>query len=213
MLCIFCFSTSRKRSFVKALLRVLSPSSSSLNEARADLLPLSIYSAATRDHFYRFFGVYSKNYTSSEYIDGVLPGSYQDGVLCQDVESLTFQNEQFDVVVTEDVFEHLRHPYKALQEIYRVLKPSGYYIFTVPMSYTKKTVVRVDTSTETDVCLEPKVYHEDPLRGGILVYNDFGYDFLDRLAEVGFTTEVHISSYLDTIAFGTADGYVLVCRK
>jgi SAM-dependent methyltransferase len=214
MICSYCSSNSRKRHVAKTLLNLYSKKSTSLRQARNDLSRLFIYSAATNDHLFKYFGRYSKNYISSEYLDNVKEGESKDGVLCQNLERLTFQNNQFDLVITEDVFEHLRHPDKALKEIHRVTKPNGYYVFTMPMSFTKKTIHRVDVQEEKDIYLLPKVYHGDPLREGILVYNDFGYDFLDKLSEVGFDTEVLFSSYSDeTVTFGIVDSYVFICRK
>ena len=44
---------------------------------------------------------------------------------------LPFQNESFDLVWTITVLEHVNNPTKALEEIWRVLKPGG-YIFLAP---------------------------------------------------------------------------------
>lgn len=51
----------------------------------------------------------------------------------QDVqEKFPFPNNYFDTVVSEDVIEHLFFPEKTLKEIYRVLKPRGVFIGSVP---------------------------------------------------------------------------------
>src|SRR3989338_1993147 len=47
-------------------------------------------------------------------------------------EKLKFAENQFDVVVCLEVFEHLQNPYHALLEIQRVLKPGGKFIVSVP---------------------------------------------------------------------------------
>ena len=54
--------------------------------------------------------------------------------ICQDAISLPFQNEIFDRVVCADVVEHLSDEEKraVLQEVYRVLKPSGEDFFHTP---------------------------------------------------------------------------------
>ena len=44
---------------------------------------------------------------------------------------MTFQNESFDLFITQDVFEHVMEPNKAFKEIERVLKPGGAHVFTV----------------------------------------------------------------------------------
>jgi SAM-dependent methyltransferase len=48
------------------------------------------------------------------------------------VDNIPCENEEFDSVVSMQVFEHLEFPEKAAGEIYRVLKPNGYLIVTVP---------------------------------------------------------------------------------
>ncbi|MCF7799633.1 class I SAM-dependent methyltransferase [Candidatus Babeliales bacterium] len=49
-----------------------------------------------------------------------------------DACNLDYPDNYFDIVVTFDVLEHIKNDKKAVQEIYRVLKPNGKFIFTVP---------------------------------------------------------------------------------
>jgi len=51
------------------------------------------------------------------------------------VESLPFEENFFDLIVLAWVLEHLEHPTKAFQEIYRTLKPGGNVIFLTPNSW------------------------------------------------------------------------------
>ncbi len=48
--------------------------------------------------------------------------------ICQ----LPYDNNYFDLAVAFDVLEHIENDQKAVAEIYRVLRPKGYFIFTVP---------------------------------------------------------------------------------
>lgn len=43
-----------------------------------------------------------------------------------------FDNDSFDYVMCGEVLEHLYDPFPAVEEAYRVLKPGGKYIITVP---------------------------------------------------------------------------------
>jgi SAM-dependent methyltransferase len=115
------------------------------------------------------------------------PGEVRDGVRCEDLMRLSFADQSFDLVVTSDIFEHVRHPYQAFEEVYRVLHDGGMHIFTVPCRWPmrERTVSRVDVSGPEDVFVEEPMYH-----GPHLVYNDFGLDLLDRLDAVGFVTDV-----------------------
>jgi 2-polyprenyl-6-hydroxyphenyl methylase/3-demethylubiquinone-9 3-methyltransferase len=55
--------------------------------------------------------------------------------------SLPFKDESFDHVVCVDVIEHLENKKRAIQEIYRVLKPGGYFLFdTISKSFLSKWV-------------------------------------------------------------------------
>jgi SAM-dependent methyltransferase len=132
------------------------------------------------------------NYVTTDYLPGVKPGDEQDGTRCEDIMALTFPNESFDLIVTSDIFEHVRHPLVGFAEIHRVLRPGGRHIFSIPVQapMATRTVERVDTSGPEDVhILEPR-YHLGPGNSQHLVYNDFGSDLVDRLGEIGLETEV-----------------------
>ncbi|MGH8487345.1 MAG: class I SAM-dependent methyltransferase [Gammaproteobacteria bacterium] len=44
---------------------------------------------------------------------------------CENLEEQTFHDEFFDLVITQDVFEHVFHPDLAIREIARTLRPGG----------------------------------------------------------------------------------------
>ena len=49
---------------------------------------------------------------------------------CHDLH--IFKDKSFDKAVFKETLEHLRHPYKALAEVYRVLKDEGVLTITIP---------------------------------------------------------------------------------
>lgn len=51
------------------------------------------------------------------------------------LEALPFPNQSFDLVMSRSVLEHLERPEKVFQEIGRVLKPGGYFVFLIPNFY------------------------------------------------------------------------------
>ncbi len=83
----------------------------------------------------------------------------------QNLEKLTFPDDSFDIVITSYVMEHVRLDKRAHEEIRRVLKPGGIYIFTVPHFRDRKTVVRVAVvdpeNPSRDKFLGEPEYHGD----------------------------------------------------
>lgn len=133
-------------------------------------------------------------YTQSYYWPGILPGEVHDGVRCENLQALTFPDCAFDLLITSDVFEHVRDPWAAFREIFRVLRPGGRHVFTVPFQWPlpSTSVHRVDTSGPEDIHLMPPVYHGSPVDpSGSLVYTDFGLDLPERLRQIGFRSAVH----------------------
>ncbi len=54
-------------------------------------------------------------------------------VIAGNFENLPFENEQFDVVWCEDAILHSDQKRKVFEEVHRVLKPGGQFIFSDPM--------------------------------------------------------------------------------
>lgn len=50
----------------------------------------------------------------------------------EDIYNLSFANNSFDVVLASEVLEHLKDDFKGLKEIYRILKPGGLLLISVP---------------------------------------------------------------------------------
>ncbi len=214
MYCPFCKSSSRKRHVAKLLIDII-PNVSNLAEIPSNKHlenKFNIYNADLNDAFYKVLYEY-KSYYCSSYIPNVEPGTEtRSRVFCQDLEKLTFADENFDVVITEDVFEHIRNYDLAFEQVYRVLKKGGYHIFTVPCFFDKPTLIRVDTNGEEDIHLLPPEYHGDRIRGKILAYRTFGIDIFKTLEKIGFETTVDFSNYVDR-RYGIFDSYAFRSQK
>ena len=211
MICLFCRSASRNRHVAKAMLGIIGEECSSIADlpSAADV---TIYNTAMDDCFCRVLRNYNGCF-SSYYKDGVTTGAeISPRTSCQNIEALNYADNSFDFVITEDVFEHVRHPEKGFREIYRVLRPGGNHIFTIPFHFDRHTLIRVDTSDDEDVHLLPPEYHGDPLRGTILAYRTFGIDMFAQLNDIGFETRVEFSSFADRTS-GIFDSSVFVSRR
>lgn len=125
--------------------------------------------------------------TTSELLDGVEPGESRDGVLCQNVEHLTFADASFDLCTSSEVFEHVEDDAAGFREVHRVLRPGGRFIFTVPLHDCADTVARMAVRDGQRVALLPRMYHADRYRGAtVLVQRDYGRDIVERLRDAGF---------------------------
>lgn len=126
-------------------------------------------------------------------------GTYRQGIRNEDLQALTFPDASFDLVISSDIFEHVRDPWAAFCEIRRVLKPGGCHIFSIPvmLPMRDKCQARVDTSGAQDVHILDPVYHGDGKGGRSLVYTDFGADMYERLADCGFRTFTVRSDHTD----------------
>ena len=132
----------------------------------------------------------SAGYVCSEYFgDGHRGGEIVNGVRHEDLQRLSFADDSMDLVLSSDVLEHMPDPYAAHREIYRVLKPGGRHIFTVPFyPLAEKDDVRAVWENGEIRYLAEKLYHGDPVRPGegVLVWTIFGTEMMRKLEDLGF---------------------------
>ncbi len=62
----------------------------------------------------------------------VFENPYLDEAYCCDAGHMPFRNEEFNLVFSDYVLEHLCEPSATMLEVYRVLKPGGYFIIRTP---------------------------------------------------------------------------------
>jgi SAM-dependent methyltransferase len=153
------------------------------------------------------------NIIFSEYFDGVEPGALKDGVMNQDLRRLTFQDNSLDLVLTEDVFEHVPEYREGFREVHRVLKQGGWHIFSIPYYFDVKTRDLFEMKEGKLILQEPIEYHGDPIRGDIPCFVHFGYDLLDFHRSLGFDIRIEWARYTDICKFGVFDCYTLIARK
>ncbi len=148
----------------------------------------SVYELSSRGAFVNFLKKQKTQLTLSEYFDNIQTGTCFDGVLCQNVESLTFEDGIFDICTSLEVFEHVENDDKGFAEVYRVLKPKGFFLFTVPINLHTKTVERTQLINGIRKNTLTPEYHSDSLRGynKVFCYRNYGIDILQRLKSAGF---------------------------
>jgi SAM-dependent methyltransferase len=123
-----------------------------------------------------------RGYVASHFFPDVAPGTTVGGYRSEDLERQTFADSSFDLVVTQDVFEHILEPRAAFAEVARTLRPGGAHVFTVPWYYWKPTLVRARREEGKVVHECPPDYHGNPIDArGSLVVTEWGFDLLDTI--------------------------------
>lgn len=157
------------------------------------------------------------DYVPTYYYPCFPPGRiHPSGFRCENLEEQTFESEIFDLVVTQDVMEHVLDPARAFTEIARTLRPGGAHIFTTPLvNKSSPSQLRATRGKDGSVAyLYPPEYHSNPVDSdGSLVCVHWGYDITEFiLAASNLHTAIVI---IDDTARGIRAEYieVLVSRK
>jgi SAM-dependent methyltransferase len=127
-----------------------------------------------------------------------------------DICDLPFKDNSFDFIICNHVLEHIPDDTKAMQELYRVLAPSGTAIVQVP--YDAKREITFEDNTITDQRERTRIFGQyDHLR----VY---GMDYFKKLSSIGF--DVNALDYTSGISSDDIERYRLckgellpVCKK
>ena len=98
-----------------------------------------------------------------------------------DICNLPFADHSFAVILGNHVLEHIPNDTKAMQELFRVMKPGGWGIFQIPQDLKRERTFEDDTITDKKE--RAKIFGQyDHVR-------IYGRDYFDKLRSVGFTVE------------------------
>ncbi|MBU2995026.1 methyltransferase domain-containing protein [Cellulophaga baltica] len=165
---------------------VLSPSTLSLerhrllwlylkNETDFFTKPQKLLHFAPEQAFHkRFKGLKNISYTTTD-----LNSPLAD--VKADICNLPFEENSFDVIFCNHVLEHIPNDKKAMEEMYRILKPGGWGIFQIPQDLNR--AVTFEDDSITDKKERAKIFGQyDHVR-------IYGRDFFEKLRGIGFTVE------------------------
>lgn len=95
-----------------------------------------------------------------------------------DICDLPFEDNSYDLILCNHVLEHIPDDTKAMQELYRVLKPGGMGIFQIPQDLSRATTFSDDSITDQKE--RAKIFGQyDHVR-------IYGLDYFDTLRNIGF---------------------------
>ena len=189
---------------------VLSPSTLSLERHRLLWLYLKnetdfftakqrVLHFAPEQAFYKRF----RKMTNLDYVTTDLESPLAD--VKADICKLPFKDNEFDIILCNHVLEHIPDDTKAMQELYRVLKPGGMGVFQIPQDLSRETTFEDDSIT--DKTERAKIFGQyDHVR-------IYGRDYFDKLRSIGFKVdEVDYTSTLskeDIIRYCLANGEII----
>jgi SAM-dependent methyltransferase len=186
--CKLCGCSLRSRQLAQAIVEaggeIAGASASSLNQLRKDprFQALHVAEINSAGSLHRFLAALP-HLRYSEY------GSTDGAVPSEDLLALSYGDASFDMVVTSETLEHVPDVDAALREIHRVLKPGGVHVFSTPVVWERPgTRRRAHVENGRVVHDLPPSYHRssETRSADLLVFSEFGADFVDRCANAGF---------------------------
>ena len=98
-----------------------------------------------------------------------------------DICNLPFEDDSYDVILCNHVLEHIPDDTKAMQELYRVLKPRGYGVFQIPQDLSR------EQTFEDDSIIDKK--ERAKIFGQYDHVRVYGRDYFEKLRRIGFKVE------------------------
>ena len=98
-----------------------------------------------------------------------------------DICDLPFKDNSYDIILCNHVLEHIPDDTKAMQELYRVMKPGGMGVFQIPQDLERSETF--EDNSITDQKERARIFGQyDHVR----VY---GRDYFDKLRSIGFKVD------------------------
>ena len=127
-----------------------------------------------------------------------------------DICNLPFEDDTYDFIFCNHVLEHIPDDTKAMQELYRVLKPDGIAILQIPQDLKRENTFEDDSITD------PKKRAE--IFGQYDHVRVYGRDYFEKLRKIGFKVqEIDLTAQISPQGvdkYRLAQGEILpVCSK
>ena len=113
----------------------------------------------------------------------------EKGLRHENISASSFSDSSLSCVVTLDTLEYVEKSHDALLEIYRILKPGGTLLATVP--FDRESPINFERASKNEdgsyTYFAPPEFHSNPVQDEPLLYfRQFGWQMLQDLKECGF---------------------------
>lgn len=199
--CSVCYSSMRTQGIASLLVKVTNSKNFEefLNENRGLSIAEINSCANLHDRLSCLENLkYSEYFDQEEQLSDVLKSK---GIQHQDITSLSYDDNCFDVVLHSETVEHIADPAKAIKECLRVLKPGGICVFTTPIVWGRKTKQKFSLTNGKAKLHNPVSYHGD-LNSRYPVMFEFGND-IEKVLNVkikNYIYDAKCQSYVFLIA-------------
>ncbi len=130
-----------------------------------------------------------KKMTNLNYVSADLDSS--EAMVQMDITNILFQDNTFDVILCNQVLEHIVDDRKAMKELFRVLKPEGWCLINIPIDLKREKTYENKNVTSPRI-REQLFGQEDHVR-------IYGRDFIERLEKTGFDVK-RVDSFLKSLS-------------
>lgn len=189
LICQFCGLNNRQRFMVRLLTQLVNEGKSTKD--------IYLYEQVTDFYLFIKKRFPEMNVIGSEYLGTEKKGGeIINGIRHEDALNLSFADESFDIIISNEVFEHVPNIHFALSESKRILKNGGRLLISIPFSYQEKSIQRAVIENGMLKYLLPAEFHGNPLsETGSLVFYDFGWDFIGFCRSNGFKDAYMLGYY------------------
>ena len=116
-----------------------------------------------------------------------------------DICNLPFEDNAYDIIFCNHVLEHIPDDTKAMQELYRILKPGGMAILQIPQDLNREQTFEDNTITDSE--------ERALIFGQYDHVRVYGRDYFDKLRSIGFNVDA--IGYTTTLTPDEVDRYRL----
>ncbi|WP_335728852.1 class I SAM-dependent methyltransferase [Psychroserpens sp.] len=136
------------------------------------------------------FNYFRKHVTKMSNYDRLNIKKFDHINLNQDLTKTNIKSDTYDLVIAWHVFEHIPNDTKAINEVYRLLKPNGNALVSVPI-FPENNI-----KTLEDESIDYKDYEK--IHGHYDHCRSCGFDYYERFESSGFSTKTLLANKLKT---------------